>query len=94
MPHMIQWEAVLGALGFTFIGASLFTYVVAHYWLQFRKLDQHKSRQSVAEANSIDERLKRIEQIVDATAVEVERIAEAQRFQSRLLADKAQEPVR
>ena len=89
----IQWEAVLGALGFTFMGASLFVYVVAHYWLQFRKLESKQSRRSIAEDTAIDERLKRIEQIVDATAIEVERIAEAQRFQSRLLSDKTHEPT-
>jgi hypothetical protein len=34
-------------------------------------------------------RLERIEQAIDAMAVEVERISEAQRFTTRLLADRA-----
>ena len=35
------------------------------------------------------ERLERIEQIVETTAVEVERVAEAQRFTTRVLTDRA-----
>jgi hypothetical protein len=37
----------------------------------------------------IAQRLERIEQAVEAVAIEVERITEAQRFQSRLLAERA-----
>jgi hypothetical protein len=40
-----------------------------------------------------DDRLERIEQAVDAMSVEVERIAEGQRFVTKLLADKAPERV-
>ena len=36
-------------------------------------------------------RVARIEQIVEATAVEIERISEGQRFTTRLLADKKSE---
>lgn len=43
---------------------------------------------SVAE---LQQRLERIEQAIDAMAVEVERIAEGQRFVTRLLAEKAPE---
>jgi hypothetical protein len=35
---------------------------------------------------TIEERLARIEQIVETTAIEVERIAEAERYSSKLLA--------
>ena len=41
-----------------------------------------------------DQRLARIEQAVDAIAVEVERISEGQRFTTRLLSDRGQgQPV-
>lgn len=40
-----------------------------------------------------DERLQRIEQAIDAMAVEVERIAEGQRFVTRLLAERPAERV-
>ena len=39
--------------------------------------------------HAIDDRLARIEQAVDAMAVEVERISEGQRFTTKLLADRA-----
>ncbi|MEP6691417.1 MAG: hypothetical protein ABJD07_09685 [Gemmatimonadaceae bacterium] len=41
-------------------------------------LDQH-----------LDDRLARIEQITESTAIEVERISEAQRFTTKLLSDRA-----
>jgi hypothetical protein len=40
----------------------------------------------------MDERLHRIEQAIDAMAVEVERISEGQRFTTKLLADRLKEP--
>jgi hypothetical protein len=40
-----------------------------------------------------DERLDRIERAIDAMAIEVERIAEGQRFVTKLLSDRAPERV-
>ncbi|HVZ78899.1 MAG TPA: hypothetical protein VG818_13035 [Gemmatimonadaceae bacterium] len=40
-----------------------------------------------------EQRIARIEQAVDAIAIEVERIAEGQRFTTRLLAERGQEPA-
>ncbi|HET7630776.1 MAG TPA: hypothetical protein VFK16_00535 [Gemmatimonadaceae bacterium] len=37
----------------------------------------------------LDERLSRIEQIVETTAVEVERVSEAQRFTAKVLAERS-----
>ncbi|HEY6220411.1 MAG TPA: hypothetical protein VIV65_10165 [Gemmatimonadaceae bacterium] len=42
--------------------------------------------------DEIMQRLERIEQIVDTTAVEVERLAESNRFVAKLLAERAQTP--
>ena len=42
----------------------------------------------------LDQRLARIEQAVDAIAVEVERISEGQRFTTRLLSDRGAERPR
>ncbi|HWG34520.1 MAG TPA: hypothetical protein VN650_10155 [Gemmatimonadaceae bacterium] len=44
-------------------------------------------------AQRYDEQLAQLQQSVDAIAVEVERIAEAQRFSTRLLSDGARVPV-
>ena len=41
-----------------------------------------------AELRDIDARLVRIEQAVDAIAIEMERVAEGQRFATRLLAER------
>jgi hypothetical protein len=38
--------------------------------------------------DAVDERLQRIEQAVDAIAIEVERMSESQRFTSRVLAER------
>jgi hypothetical protein len=40
----------------------------------------------------VDDRLDRIEQAVDAIAIEVERMAESQRFTARLLAERLPTP--
>ena len=45
-------------------------------------------RGQLPKADQSDDRLSRIEQAVDAIAIEVERISEAQRFTTKLLADK------
>jgi hypothetical protein len=41
-----------------------------------------------------DQRLQRLEQAVDAIALEVERISESQRFISKLLSDRSQEAAK
>ena len=40
-----------------------------------------------------DDRLRHLEEAVDAIAVEIERISEAQRFQTKLLADRERESL-
>jgi hypothetical protein len=40
----------------------------------------------------LDQRLERIEQAVDAMAIEVERISEGQRFTTKLLSDRSESP--
>ena len=52
-------------------------------------------RDSAAQSSSApsDHRLERIEQAIDAMAVEVERISEGQRYMTKLLADRGQERV-
>lgn len=52
---------------------------------------KHERRIPVA-TDGLQERLERIESVVEATAVEVERIAEANRFMAKLLADRVGPP--
>ena len=58
-----------------------------------RKLWMRDSASRSSTSNFSDHRLERIEQAIDAMAVEVERIAEGQRYVTKLLADRGQERV-
>jgi hypothetical protein len=49
-----------------------------------------ESKRDPLPASNIEERLARIEQAVEAIAIEVERGAEAQRFSAQLLAERGQ----
>jgi hypothetical protein len=48
---------------------------------------------SNAELAKLNERLARMEQAIDAMAVETERISEGQRFTTKLLSERAREPL-
>ena len=43
--------------------------------------------------SDVSARLERMEQAIDAIAIEIERVAEAQRFTTRLLADQSGRPL-
>ena len=58
-----------------------------------RKLWSRDSAARAEPSSMSDHRLERIEQAIDAMAVEVERIAEGQRFVTKLLSDRSQERV-
>ena len=55
-------------------------------------LAQRRLSQSSAQSDEVLRRLERIEQIVDTVAVEVERLAETNRFVTKLLAEKSGTP--
>jgi hypothetical protein len=62
---------------------------VASLQVLMRYLELRRKRPLPPPVDSLHERLEHIEQTVDATAVEVERISEANRFMSRLLAERS-----
>lgn len=84
--------ASLGALGFVI-------WVTGRVWLRAKELERDEmaavtpgSAADIAESLAqIEARLSRLEQSADATAIEVERIAEAQRYAAKLLASGARE---
>ncbi|HEU4990100.1 MAG: hypothetical protein KGL93_05925 [Gemmatimonadota bacterium] len=80
-------EDMIVALGGLLLVGYVFRSIVG---LISRRLDAKSARALPPEA---DQRLARIEQAVDAIALEVERISEGQRFTTRLLADRAQVPT-
>ena len=56
---------------------------------------QRRGGLSKADATAIQEirsRLERIEQVTDATAIEIERIGEGQRFTTKLLSERDSDP--
>jgi flagellar biosynthesis GTPase FlhF len=57
-----------------------------------RRLEGHATRPESLDTISA-ERLQRIEQAVDAMAIEIERISEGQRFTTKLLSSRADAPV-
>ena len=50
-------------------------------------------RRAALDTTALEERMARIEQIVEATSIEVERISEGQRFTTKLLSERAPEAV-
>ncbi len=53
-----------------------------------RRMIELKHERRVPITNGVEERLERIEAAVESTAIEVERISEANRFMAKLLADR------
>ena len=64
---------------FAFLGALRFLY----RWLELRQ-----NRRSSLELNGLQERLDKIEATVESTAIEVERMSEANRFIAKLLSER------
>ncbi|HEX4682666.1 MAG TPA: hypothetical protein VH277_08165 [Gemmatimonadaceae bacterium] len=61
-------------------------------WFKWRSPRKVASPEIVQRLNDITERLARLDNAIDAVAVEVERISEGQRFTSKLLAERASSP--
>ena len=70
-------------VGVTIIGAPIARAIA-------RRIERGVSGGPAALPNDVSARLERMEQAIDAIAVEVERISEGQRFTSKLLADRAE----
>jgi hypothetical protein len=83
---MSEEEAIV-ALAF-FITSCITIVSVARMWFS-RATKSGGSPKTLA---AIEERMGRMEQAIDAIAVEVERISEGQRFTTRLLAERVGEP--
>jgi hypothetical protein len=82
MPEEIMRIIIAGIIGIT-ISVSMISMAVARIFASRRRKDLPDS--SIAR---LEERLERMELAIDAMATEVERVAEGQRFTSRLLADR------
>lgn len=85
-PH--EFNNVLKVLAFI-VGAGCFT-GIAVTWIKWRRNKLPGGGEITARLHEISERLARLENAVDASAVEIERISEGQRFTTKLLASKEQ----
>jgi hypothetical protein len=70
--------------------ASMTTIVLTFARMWFKHQEKKNNVRALGNVTGgLDQRLERIEQAVDAIAVEVERLAEGQRFATRLLSEGA-----
>jgi hypothetical protein len=82
MSEMLAFQAVTVVCGTVIFVASL------RFLSRFLELRRERARYVPPGIDGLEQRLERIEVTVEATAVEVERISEANRFMARLLADR------
>ena len=83
--------APLFALAAVLFGLGLVVRVSVASWLHLKQFERDAQPLLAApgrEAADLAARLARIEQVVEATAVEVERLGEGQRYAARLLAER------
>ena len=85
---------ILGDI-FTFVslivGMGCFTGIVITF-IKWRRGKASPPPELMARLNEISDRLARLENSTDATALEVERISEAQRFTAKVLAERNSAP--
>jgi hypothetical protein len=84
--------------GAVIISVALFmsiaaTIIFAPLMRAFARRMDAKSQGALSQSSDIGPRLAQLQESVDAMAMEVERITEAQRFQSKLLAERAKDPA-
>jgi hypothetical protein len=87
----VNEDTVIAIAGMIFSGILILglPLVIVHA----RRLWKRDSAPTEPTSYATDNRLERIEQAIDAMAVEVERVAESQRFMTKLLSDRASERV-
>ena len=83
MDENIARVIMAGVIGIT-IAISMVAMAIARI-VSSRRRSKELPESSVAR---LEQRLERMEQAIDAMATEVERVAEGQRFTSKLLADR------
>ena len=79
-------DSFMASLLFLFSSMVLF----ASYRIIMRWLDRKRIAPS-PDLRALEDRLTRIEQIVESTAIEVERVAEGQRFTTKVLVERSGE---
>ncbi|MBV6521296.1 MAG: hypothetical protein MNPFHGCM_01430 [Gemmatimonadaceae bacterium] len=80
-------EVAVTAIVFGTLSGTIITLVRLRY-------SHNLSKRQPYPDTAVDERLQRIEQAVDAIAIEVERMSESQRFVTKVLAERLPAPDR
>jgi hypothetical protein len=62
--------------------------MIAHAWAESRKRGAGNPQPRL---DAIDARLSRMEEMIETVAIEMERVAEGQRFTAKLLADRTEQ---
>ena len=86
---MVEPGEVVIALG-AFTAAAISIKVIASAVLRYEEIKlRHANPAMVGQSAATDARLERMEQAVDAIAIEIERISEGQRFTTKLLSERS-----
>jgi hypothetical protein len=80
-----QYFGIWSDFGFVLLSLSALVLSVGSVWLRFKHLS---TRDGSGADRAASDRLERIEQIVEASALEIERMAECQRFTAKLLVER------
>lgn len=91
---MVVDGEMLISLGVALFGLGFAVYMSAEGWVRLKRFEREGRRSPAThDANAaLAARLARIEQIVETTALEVERVGESQRYAARALAEQSQLP--
>ena len=85
LQMILTFVGIIVAIGCT-------TGVITSFF-KHRRLKGGQTPELLARLDDLSERLSRLDNAVDSVAVEVERISEAQRFTTKLLAERAVAPA-
>lgn len=89
---MSRYEAIVAIAGIIFGSVSLIGIVWGIAWGAVRSKRAEAELPDSGSMARIEQRLERMEQALDAVAVEVERVSEGQRFTTKLLAEGPETP--
>lgn len=91
---MDKYEALVAIIGIVFGTGSVVgvSWAIAHAVAKWRRAGT--GALGDASVARLEQRMERIEQAIDAVAVEVERVSEGQRFTTRLLSERSGEQAR
>lgn len=87
---MQQYWGIWSDVALVLCGLSVLVLAVGSVWLRAKQIARDDRNGS---DRALLHRLERIEQIVETSAVELERVAEAQRFAAKLMAARGAGPV-